>query len=173
MTTTPGSIGQRFNIERLLVLPWLWLKRTRGWRRRGLLLLYLFVATGAALLGWRLVCLSGLPDVGDPFDVAALESYQVPDAENAFVLYQKALDRLETDSQPQGSSRLAVISRRGSNALDPAVRAWVLANYDALDLWRQGTERPKALPGSLKTVTLYDEPRLYARLDTFVSLALA
>src|SRR5829696_4681141 len=40
---------------------------------------------------WRTASLDGLPDVGDPFDVAeARRPVEIPDADNAFVAYAAA-----------------------------------------------------------------------------------
>ncbi len=56
------------------------------------------VAVLAALLTiagisiWRLRSLGDLPDVGDPFDVAAVvRPIEIPDDENAFVSYSEAV----------------------------------------------------------------------------------
>ena len=40
----------------------------------------------AVFATWRATSLSGLPDVGDPFDVAAYADVKVPDERNAFGL---------------------------------------------------------------------------------------
>ena len=36
----------------------------------------------------------GLPDIGDPFDVAAFRAFRVPEAEDAFVLLKQAQAKL-------------------------------------------------------------------------------
>lgn len=166
------SSSRKMSLERLIVLPWIWLKRARGWRRRGLLAAYTFVGLIALAFGWRAVCLSRLPDVGDPFDVAAFEATTIPDDENGFTLYRQALNQMVEEGQPQDPARLWGLVRGSWKNIDPPVRAWTEANRRALELWRQGTERPKALAWSLKTVTVFDEPRLMLRLDAFTKLAL-
>jgi hypothetical protein len=172
MTTSLRSGGYTLNIERLVLLPWIWLKRSRGWWRRGLLALYFLVAVGAALLGWRVSCLRGLPDVGDPFDVAAFEAIEVPESENGFAFYRKAVEHLVDKGQPQDPSRIWLMVRGSWKNVDQSARAWTESNGEALDLWGQGTERSKALASSLKTITVQDEPNLLPRLDTLGTLAL-
>ena len=44
------------------------------------------------LVGAQLI---GLPDVGDPFDVAAFRAFTIPDDRNAFVLYRRAATLLK------------------------------------------------------------------------------
>src|SRR3954453_20926014 len=49
-------------------------------------------ATALAL--WWLRSLSGLPDIGDPFDVGAFRDFSIPDDQNAFTLFRRANERL-------------------------------------------------------------------------------
>jgi len=44
----------------------------------------------AGVWAWWSTQLWGLPDIGDPFDVAAFESVRVPEDRNAFVEYSEA-----------------------------------------------------------------------------------
>ena len=75
----------------VLLAPLRLLERSRGWRRRLLIVLYLLVGTILGLLIWRATSLNNLPDVGDPFDVKSfIASSRVPESEDAFVLYRKA-----------------------------------------------------------------------------------
>ena len=39
---------------------------------------------------WWSIQLMGLPDIGEPFDVAAFRAIRIPDDRNAFVLYRQA-----------------------------------------------------------------------------------
>ena len=43
-----------------------------------------------ALAIWWLNSLNGLPDIGDPFDVAAFRTFRIPDDQNAFTLLRRA-----------------------------------------------------------------------------------
>ena len=49
------------------------------------------VAVAATALAiWWLNSLNGLPDIGDPFDVAAFRAFRIPDDQNAFVFLRRA-----------------------------------------------------------------------------------
>jgi len=112
-------------------------------RRRASELAILGAVALAALLIWRETSLSGLPDVGVPFDVDAF-CRPIPDETNAFVLYREAFGRL--------SQEPATMTREWVKA-DPVEREWLTNNRAALEIWRGGTERPDALatsPRSLK-----------------------
>ena len=100
---------------------------------------------GVALFAtWRATSLDGLPDVGDPFDVAAFGDVKVADDRNAFTLYRRATDLITR--MPKDATN------DWATAGEPE-KAWLEANREALNLWRRGTERPDALyhpPRSLK-----------------------
>src|SRR5271156_1318458 len=49
----------------------------------------LAVAAGALAIWW-LNSLNGLPDIGDPFDVAEFRAFRIPDEQNAFTLVRRA-----------------------------------------------------------------------------------
>jgi hypothetical protein len=93
------------------------------------------LAGSTAFLTWWTTTLSGLPDVGDPFDVAAF-SRPIPDETNAFVLYREAVARLPKEPE------VTVFDWKPAG---PEHRAWLERSREALDLWREGTERPDAL----------------------------
>ena len=99
----------------------------------------------ALLLTWRATTLIGLPDIGDPFDVAAFVAHSVPDDRNAFVLYRQASDRMRPEPQGDGGYDWATTSQ--------SKRDWLLADREALALWRRGTERPEALYIAPKDLT--------------------
>jgi hypothetical protein len=122
--------------------------------RQALLLVAVAVA---GFYAWRTVTLIDLPDVGDPFDVnEALKRIEIPDAENAFTFYAAAhakltrlrpidrpLDWEETDWSKSSQGR----------------RDYAISNKEALDLWRLGSELPKAnyhQPGESTMETLLD-----------------
>ncbi len=56
-------------------------------------ILGLSLAAGVFAIWW-LTSLYGLPDIGDPFDVAAFKSYQIPDDQNGVAFFQKAFEKL-------------------------------------------------------------------------------
>ena len=68
----------------------------RRWRRVAVVALPLVLAAVGA--GWWSTQLWGLPDIGDPFDVAAFEAASgVPDERNAFVEYHHAASLVSRD----------------------------------------------------------------------------
>ena len=108
-----------------------------------------------AISVWRLRSLDGIPDVGDPFDVtAAMRPVEIPDEENAYVLYGEAhaqLTRLPP-RWPRSISPRLTWSKSGQ-----AVRDYLEQNRAAMETWRQGSERPDAIyhqPGEMTIDTL-------------------
>jgi len=99
---------------------------------------------------WRYTSLSGLPDIGDPFDVAAFADARVADDDNAFVLYRQAVAKLEKERDLTGNYDWATATE--------SMRLWLAANAEPLRLWRRGTERPDALdipPRAMTFATLF------------------
>jgi hypothetical protein len=112
--------------------------RPKTTRRRVLAFAALFVAAiVGSVLVWRASTLSGLPDIGDPFDVAEYAMQNVPDERNAFVLYRQALAKFKRPTSPI----------RGMNwgQLDSSQREWLAAAKQSIDVWRLATERPDSL----------------------------
>jgi hypothetical protein len=93
------------------------------------------VLAAAALAIWRLTSLSGLPDIGDPFDVAAFRAFSVPDDQNAFTFLHRAEEKL-TPSPP-------TLPLSWSQA-DARSRQWVEANRQAIELFQLGAEQTDA-----------------------------
>jgi len=142
------------------------LEHSRGARNREpgrgrLLFLGLAVAT-IAVLGlwiWGIRRLDELPDVGDPFNVAeARRPIVIPDGDNAYVLYTQAKPR--PFPLPAAVSHVDFDSLTWSKAGDN-VRDFAAEKHPALELWRQGSERPDAI---------YHQPGQLA-LDTILPLA--
>jgi hypothetical protein len=125
---------------------------------RGRLIL-LGIAVGCLALlsvwAWRVTNLDGLPDVGDPFDVAeALRPIEISDEDNAYVAYSEARRLL---ARVTGSVRQVSWVKVTWLAAGPELRAYLESNRPALEAWRAGTERPDALyhqPGTLAFDTL-------------------
>ena len=88
-----------------------------------------------ALAIWWLTSLNGLPDIGDPFDVAAFRAFRVPEDQNAFTFLLRA-DRKIT---PFPSSPAVAWSQA-----DPKLRRWVEANRRAIELFLRGADRSDA-----------------------------
>ena len=104
---------------------------------------------------WGLRKLDGLPDVGDPFDVAeARKSVVIADADNAYVLYAQIQPKPFPLAAPLSSVDYAVLtwSKAGTH-----VRDFMAEDRPALELWREGSERPDALyhqPGQIAVDTI-------------------
>jgi hypothetical protein len=69
-------------------------KRLRQLARVTLVLAIGFAFAAAAFAIWWLTSLNGLPDIGDPFDVAAFRAFSVPDDQNAFTFLRRANEKL-------------------------------------------------------------------------------
>jgi hypothetical protein len=104
---------------------------------------------------WRLRNVNGIPDVGDPFDVAAARRpIEVPDEQNAYVLYAEARQQL---ARPPASIVKIDLSALTWSKSGQAVRDHLEQNRAAMETWRRGSDRPEALyqpPGELALDTL-------------------
>ena len=69
-------------------------KRLRQLLRVALVLAIGLAVAASALAIWWLTSLNGLPDIGDPFDVAAFRAFSVPDDRNAFTYFRRASEKL-------------------------------------------------------------------------------
>ena len=91
MSTEPVRVRRESVLAAIAFAPSRAIERTRGWSRLGLLVLYGLMALVIWGLLWRRSQLAALPDVGEPFDVAAFRlPAHVPDDRNAFVPYRRA-----------------------------------------------------------------------------------
>ena len=66
----------------------------RQWLRVTLVLAIGFALAAVAFATWWLTSLNGLPDIGDPFDVAAFRALRTPDDQNAFTFSRRAAEKL-------------------------------------------------------------------------------
>jgi hypothetical protein len=134
------------SLERILMTPFVWLRRSRGWRRRGLLLLYTFVALSAGLAFWWVLVLNGLPDVGHPFDTAAFirAGTDARGSQDAAPLYRKAAKEVRVNNEATDFMRVWGIVRGGWAKASPSIRSWVAENRDVLKVWQQATDLPHA-----------------------------
>jgi hypothetical protein len=94
-------------------------------------------AAAAAFAVWWMTSLNGLPDIGDPFDVAAFRSFHIPDDENAFTFFNRAQQKLTNEPQSPRSARVARVPTDWRTA-GPKLREWVAANRQALGLFLEG-----------------------------------
>jgi hypothetical protein len=98
--------------------------------------------------------LGDLPDVGDPFDVAAaVRPIEIPDDENAFVSYSEA-GRLLAKRFP--AFRQTDWTKLTWSNAGPEVRSYLESSRPALAVWSEGSERPDAVyhqPGKVAADT--------------------
>src|SRR5579883_2549056 len=105
---------------------------------------------------WRMQSLDGLPDIGDPFDVAeARRPIEIPDADNAFIDYAEAHRLLDKQTKSQGdydryNSIAEAVRENRSESLtwssgSPTSRGYLKDMRAALEIWREGSERRDAL----------------------------
>jgi hypothetical protein len=136
-----------------------WLTTTRLKR----LTIGLLIAFVPVLVGYRLYELFAVPDIGEPFDVAAFTSYTLPDPENAYTHYRNALAlyvREETviASDPTFKSKefwtnKTEAEKNGWEHAIPAVRRWVEVNRPMLDEWKRGAKLAASLRVPLSEVS--------------------
>ncbi len=139
------------------------LEPATGRSRRLILIVGALALAGAsAFLTWWMTTLSGLPDVGDPFDVAAFADPMVPDDENAFVLYRQAVGKLVAEP--------ADINYDWATT-GPLGKGWLERNREALELWRRGSERPKALYMPPRSLTVMTQLPVIQQIREFPRLA--
>ena len=137
-----SRIGRR--LIAAMLFPIQRIERSRGWRRLAWLGVFGGLGAGVHTLALRQASLRGLPDVGDPFDVAAFVA-EVPEDEDAFGLFDRALDALD-DRDLLGMTQALQASRRADWTSDTELRGWVDRNRQAMRLWRLGTERARSRP---------------------------
>lgn len=133
-------------------------KRLRRLLRVTLVLTIGLVVAVAALAIWWLRSLNGLPDIGDPFDVAEFRAFRVPDEQNAFSYFRRASEKLTlmrgmwegpgTDPSEVKFSWLTA---------NPMWRQWAGENLEAFKLFQQGAEQADASnPAGIPRPTRHD-----------------
>jgi hypothetical protein len=96
----------------------------------------LAVAAGALAIWW-LNSLNGLPDISDPFDVAAFRTFSLPDDQNAFTFFRRAWKAVEPN----------IYYLPGSSETIPEFRAFVEANRPVVELIIKGAEQVDGISG--------------------------
>ena len=119
-------------------------KRLRQLLRVMLVVTICLAVAAGALAIWWLNSLNGLPDIGDPFDVAAFRAFRLPDDQNAFTFFRRADGKLS--SVARSAARWTVPATVSWSKADPKLRAWVEANRQALELFQQGAEQVRREP---------------------------
>jgi hypothetical protein len=157
----------------LAISPLTLLERSKGWKRRGLVVLYLLISLVVGVLGWRELSLWRLPDIGEPFDVAKLGTVDVPDSENAIPLYieaEKRLKPLDHELKTLGSKSWSVTDWA---VVDPVIQRWVDESRPALEPWLRAVDRGDALllqPGEMTESSLLQPAQSIRELCRFAIL---
>ena len=131
----------------LLIAPLALLERSKGWTRRGLVLVYLLVVLATGVFGWRAASLWGLPKSPEPFDLAKYGRVELPDADNAMVAYRAVVARFgELDS----TKGYTIASTKAWDVTDwpeadPEVRRWVEDHRPAVEAWLPANDRRDSL----------------------------
>ncbi len=145
------------------------------WSVWGLIVVVLLALTPFAV---RACFLASVPDMGEPFDVAAFVGDAIPPEENAFTEYRAAQTmrvqlieglRLKGTTEPANHDE---VYKNGWEAADAAMRAWVDDHRPALALWRRGSEKERALDASPATMTFNTQLAAAQELRSFVRIAL-
>jgi hypothetical protein len=155
---------------RCVLAPVILVERTRGWRRRLLILLYTVVLAVAAMCVWRVSNYLRVPDIGDPFDVEAFKALALPPERDATPQYQKAIAQLVDPNGPDSSLYQMKDDARDWAKTSPKIRAWAEQNRRALELWREATDRPDAMLLTPREIAAR-ELGLYSGLSAFWVLA--
>lgn len=99
----------------------------------------------------RMWFLSAIPDMPVPFDVAELVTWDVPAHMDAFEDYHRASnlrERIVRDAGSQGSvlqepEDCMVVLKEGWEQADDGMKNWMEVHHEALEVWRQGTEKDR------------------------------
>jgi hypothetical protein len=94
---------------------------------------------------WWLNSLSGLPDIGDPFDVAEFRAFGLPDEQNAFTYLRRASEKLTPIVGMEGGNGADPTELKFSwSTANPTLREWAGENREAFALFLRGAEQPDA-----------------------------
>jgi hypothetical protein len=151
------------------IAPLHWLERARGWKRRGLLVLYVLIGLVGGVFGWRELSFWRLPDAPEPFDLARLGRVELADSANAMVAYRAIFARFGEVEHPNNVDRRAWDGSDWATA-DPLDRRWAEDHRAALAAWLPATDLRESLlvqPEALEMGTLLGPVqtlRSYARL---------
>jgi hypothetical protein len=119
-------------------------KRLRQLARVTLVLAICLGVAALALAIWWSTSLNGLPDIGDPFDVAAFRAFRVPDDQNAFTFVRRANEKLTPRRGWDGKGPYPEDPKFSWSIANPKLREWAAENREALELFLRGAEQPDA-----------------------------
>src|SRR5262249_23671953 len=120
-------------------------KRLRQMLRVVVVLAACVVVAATAFAIWWLNSLNGLPDIGDPFDVAAFRAFRLPDEQNAFTYLRRASEMVTPlRGMVSGNGADPSELKFSWSVANPTLRKWAGENREALELFRQGAEQADA-----------------------------
>ncbi len=120
-------------------------RRSRQFLRLMLILVLALLLMAGALEAWRGASLIGLPNVGDPFDMAAFTAFRIPEEDDAIVLFRQAQEKL-TRMPGLPSAVLRRGPESGWSKAAPELRDWVTANRKSLEMFRAASDRKDGIP---------------------------
>jgi hypothetical protein len=167
-----ASTRKRPNVFVLVFAPLTCLERLRGRKRLAALGIYGLLLIVIAIFAWREMSLRGLPDIGEPFDVKTFGTISVPDDQNAFTLYHKAVRLLKPADREIALKHGKNWSVTDWSQANADLKRWAEANRAALEVWLAGTERSAALHIQPKDMKIDTNLDLVHDQRTFVPLAL-
>jgi hypothetical protein len=139
--------------------------KTRRTLRVVLASMFLAVAAVGSVLIWQFTTLSGLPDIGDPFDVEKYARIEIPADENAYTFYRRAFKMTEGINCPRSMSG----NYSDWNLISAEELKYLEDSRAALAVWLEGTKRNRAVyiqPGEATFETVLpvtQESRNFAR----------
>jgi hypothetical protein len=117
-------------------------KRLRQLLRVVVVLAACIAVAATAFAIWWFNSLNGLPDIGDPFDVAAFRTFSIPDDQNAFAFLRRAIEK--TTPIQWGEGPHPDDPKFSWSIAHPNARKWAEENREALVLFLQGADSPDA-----------------------------
>src|SRR5262245_45282456 len=109
-------------------------KRLRQLLRITLVLVICVALAATALAIWWLRSLDGLPDIGDPFDVAEFRAFRIPDEQNALILMRRAADKFTP-------------MHLNVSMDDPRLHDWFEANRPLVERFIQAADQADGISG--------------------------
>src|SRR6516165_3192160 len=86
--------------------------------------------TATAFAVWWLNSLNGLPDIGDPFDVAVFRAFRIPDDQNAFTFVWRANEKLTPRRDWDGRGPFPEDPKFSWSIANPKLREWAGENRE-------------------------------------------
>ena len=163
---------EKLGLLDLAIAPLTWLERSRGWKRRRLVAIYLLVVMVVGVFGWRELSLWRLPNIGEPFDEEKFGTVVVPDSDNAMIAYREAARLLKPLDRKVFDEATKNWNFSDWSQVAPLLAGWLEENRAALELWLQGADRPDALLAQPKDLVFSTRIDVVQALREFHQLAM-